>query len=407
MILTNEDYDGLVQIQLILAKIINNAVMSEQEELNERKFEKLTKGLKNGKAFEIILSARRKQMPKKFYNMLTEQWFKDHTRLKPNGVYEIRCTINGVPISGSSKELDTAVRKFLDNIVETDKNAKHNKKPVVRRVTFNEFAQQWFELVKKPTVKANTYQSYLDVYRTHIEPFMQGKQIDELTAMRIQPLFSNLYNKGQTKTAELIRLILNPIFKSAIAESLISLNPMDGVQILKHHSKSSTALTYKEEIEFLRKLENSRYGLAFKLMLYGGMRRAELATSRIEGKFIIVKNAKKRLSEIETERKIPITPMLARCLDGITENEINQAISYIGDCLSRNFKKLCPKHHLHELRHTFITRCQECGVPREVVSVWAGHAADNTMTSNVYTHFSEEFLLSEANKVDYYNRFSD
>ena len=43
----------------------------------------------------------------------------------------------------------------------------------------------------------------------------------------------------------------------------------------------------------------------------------------------------------------------------------------------------------------------KCGVPREVVSVWAGHAADSTMTSNVYTHFSQEFMLKEAAKVIY------
>ena len=71
------------------------------------------------------------------------------------------------------------------------------------------------------------------------------------------------------------------------------------------------------------------------------------------------------------------------------------------DALTQAFKRLMPAHHLHELRHTFITRCQECGVPREVVSVWAGHAADGTQTSNVYTHFSREFMREQAQKVDY------
>ena len=60
-----------------------------------------------------------------------------------------------------------------------------------------------------------------------------------------------------------------------------------------------------------------------------------------------------------------------------------------------------PGRHLHELRHTFITRCQECGISRELTSVWAGHKADNSMTSTVYTHFSEKFQLSEAQKLDY------
>ena len=69
--------------------------------------------------------------------------------------------------------------------------------------------------------------------------------------------------------------------------------------------------------------------------------------------------------------------------------------------LGRTFKEWLPAHHLHELRHTFITRAQECGIAREVVSLWAGHKADNTMTTNVYTHFSEEFQLQEIKKFDY------
>lgn len=69
--------------------------------------------------------------------------------------------------------------------------------------------------------------------------------------------------------------------------------------------------------------------------------------------------------------------------------------------VTQAMKRLMPAHHLHDLRHTFITRAQECGVDREVVSVWAGHAADGTQTSNVYTHFSREFMLQEGRKVIY------
>lgn len=69
--------------------------------------------------------------------------------------------------------------------------------------------------------------------------------------------------------------------------------------------------------------------------------------------------------------------------------------------LTQAMKRLMPAHHLHELRHTFVTRAQECGVPREAVSVWAGHAADETQTTKVYTHFSKEFMLQEGRKVIY------
>ena len=64
-------------------------------------------------------------------------------------------------------------------------------------------------------------------------------------------------------------------------------------------------------------------------------------------------------------------------------------------------KRLFSNHHPHELRHTFITRCKECGVQSEVVSIWAGHSLSGTITTTVYTHYSDEFQLKEAEKGNY------
>ncbi|MDE6441884.1 MAG: site-specific integrase [Clostridia bacterium] len=296
-------------------------------------------------------------MPQKYRTIFTEQWFKNHTRLKPNGVYEIRCSINKVAISGSSKDLDTAIKNFITALSRTEGKSK-SKEQKVKRVLFLDFTEKWFEVVKKPTVKPITYESFLSVYRAHIRPYFKGKYIDELTAMQIQPLFSKLYKVGKTKAAINVHLLLNQIFKASIAERLITFNPMDGVTILKHHAKNGTALTYSEEKEFLRKLEKSKYKLTFALMLFCGMRRAELSSARIDENFVIVKNGKQRLSEIKTERKIPITPMLRRYLKDISKNNFKESIGYSCDLLSRSFKDLCHSHKLHSLRHTFITRCQ-------------------------------------------------
>ncbi len=69
--------------------------------------------------------------------------------------------------------------------------------------------------------------------------------------------------------------------------------------------------------------------------------------------------------------------------------------------LQTTMKRLFPDHHSHELRHTFISRCKESGVSSEVVSIWAGHSLTGTITTTVYTHYSEEFQLREAEKVNY------
>ena len=63
-------------------------------------------------------------------------------------------------------------------------------------------------------------------------------------------------------------------------------------------------------------------------------------------------------------------------------------------------------NHAREFRYIFIMRVKECGgVNPEVVMLWAGHESDSDVkTSKVdrgYTTYSEEYFLSEVQKIDY------
>lgn len=341
-------------------------------------------------------------MPTKFRDIFNQAWLEKHLRQKPNGVYEIRCSINKVPISGSGKSLDVAAEDFIRKLVNLERGTQ--KKVAEDKTLFLDFAEKWFVVVKKPTVKPNTYESFYASYTTHIKPYFRGKPIKAITPMEIQPLFTKLIKQKKSKTAQTIKVLLNQIFRSAVAERIIPQNPMDGVQVLKYQPKKGNALTLAEERDFLRSIQGSRYELAFAFLLFGGMRRGELHSVKVDGAFLLVLDGKIRVAQEPTIRKVPITPMLQRYLAGASKSLIKEALAYNVEMLTRHFKVFCPSHHLHELRHTFITRCQECGVPREVVSVWAGHAADKTMTSTVYTHFADDFMISEGKKVDYYNR---
>ena len=357
--------------------------------------------IKNSASFD---NKEIQKMPKQFRPKFRAGKITAHVRKRDNGIYEVRCSINKQPITGSGKTLEAAKERFIAKL--NDLLAHDGTKYAPQYTYFNDFADYWFETVKKPTVKSNTYKSQLSTYNVHIKPYFAGMKLKDITPLVIQPLFNSLDKRGITRGSALTKLLLVQIFDAASGERLINSNPMSSVHVLQYETNKGTALSYKEEAEFLEKLNGNPYRLAMALLLYTGVRRSELPTLQIKDGFAIVQNSKRKITQKVTFRKIPITPMLLPYLADSTKQDILDAICPARDVLTKQFKLLCPNHHLHELRHTFITRCQECGVAREIVSVWAGHAADRTMTSTVYTHFSDDFMLEQGQKVDYSGRLS-
>ena len=347
-----------------------------------------------------------KALPKNFRDKFVNQ--KNISYREETGVYEIRKQIDGVSYFGSSKNRDEAVRKFLQDVRNGGKPARGKREPVPeieeppkQKPAFNDVAAQWLEL-RKPIIKATTYEHYKSVFRANVFSVYDGRGVDELKQSDCQELINRYIEQRKYRTADKIYQALKAVFEFALGEELIERSPMRFIRPPQYEEQNGVALTLDEERGFLRLLAASKCDEAIKhaliFLLYTGIRRSELASALIEDCFISVVCAKVRKGFQEKRRIIPITPMLARWLPDF---ELEELRGVRPDALTQAFKRLMPAHHLHELRHTFITRCQECGVPREVVSVWAGHAADNTQTSNVYTHFSREFMKEQAQKVDY------
>jgi integrase len=53
-------------------------------------------------------------------------------------------------------------------------------------------------------------------------------------------------------------------------------------------------------------------------------------------------------------------------------------------------KPNCQNFCIHELRHTFITRCHEKKIDEMIVQGWVGHQIGSRMTKAVYTHISND-----------------
>ena len=111
------------------------------------------------------------------------------------------------------------------------------------------------------------------------------------------------------------------------------------------------------------------------------------------GDFIIAVNSKRKTHDIEYKR-IPITQMLRPYLEGITELQFPR-VEYMRD----KFNSILPGHKLYDLRTTFYTRCQECGVAEVARMEFVGHSLGTL--GDTYTDLSDEFLLKEGKKLKY------
>lgn len=301
--------------------------------------------------------------------------------------YEIRYRKHGLNIAVSSNDIEEAKKKFIQALQAADRGEQKLTVPT----TFCEFAEYYFNNYRKRKVAKLTFENDMYRYNRHINPYFGSMQLKEITPACCQKLLDGFVEKGHTKTNNEVYSLLNGIFKMAIAHSIISKNPLAVVIIEKHKRTHGSALTKEEERKLLDGLEGSRYQTLMAVALYTGLRPNEYATARIEGDFIIAINSKRKNKKVEY-KKIPIIPMLKGYLNGVDTFDFPR-LEYMRD----NFNKILPNHILYDLRTTFYTRCEECGVAPPARDEFVGHSRGEL--NNTYSHLSDEYLLNEGKKL--------
>lgn len=309
--------------------------------------------------------------------------------IKRERVYEIRYRRNGYNIAVSSADLQTAKNKFLtatrtENIHEYQHNALSH--------TLKAFTLVYFEKFRKNRVSAETYDKDFRRLNKHIFPALGGKEIKKITPTDCQTLLDGITEQGKGKTAEEVYGLLSIIFKGALAHDIIGKNPLAIVQKPIHERENGTALTKDEETQLLNAPISPIYRTAFALALYCGLRPNEIYTAKIDGPFIVAVNSKRKNGKVEY-KKIPITDMLRPYVS----NDIPRFPKC--DLIREKIKKILPNHKLYDCRTTFYSRCIECGVDERAVKLFMGHSSGKL--ANAYTDVSDEYLLSEGNKLKY------
>lgn len=336
------------------------------------------------------------KMPASFKQEFRIQGCTAHIRKRPSGkntfVYEIRYRRNGYNVTAAAKTLEAAKEKFLVNLAAAEKLGSQKDENRISNV-FDEFAQYYFEKFYKRRVAASTYKNTMNRYNNHIKPAFGILKIKSITPLMCQNLLDDLTIEGKYKTVDEIYCILNTIFKMAIKHGLIMLNPVDIVFHKKHANEHGSALSKAEEQFLLEETKGTPYQIMFAVALYTGMRPNEYYSAKIDGKFIVTVNSKRKNGKVEY-KKIPISPMLAPYLENVPALKF-----YVANRLREKFHTIFPDRKLYDLRTTFYTRCCECGVADAARDEFVGHS--HGALGNTYMDLSDEYLLKEGQKLVY------
>ena len=318
-------------------------------------------------------------------------------RVTVDGIHQFRYRRNGYNLSFNSKNKELAKKKAYDFI----KSIKHTIKKeadVVYQKTLNFVADSWFNL-KEAHSDPTTLRGYKSTYKLHVAPVFGKRGVKYILPLDLQPFFDKLFEHSGRIT-ETVKIVLNGIFKYAMANRLCPTNPMDGVVIEKHFRTPGKALTDEQLKRFKVKMINddSPYGIASLIILYTGIRGAELPSLTFdwkEGTFT-VNNAKLKKSQkdkkINLTRTLPIFPALWQLRERIENSEWK----IHPKTLTNHFVEHWSENTVKDLRHTFASKCREAGIENELVNVWQGHTPGRNVTANTYTHFSMEYQKKKA-----------
>lgn len=282
----------------------------------------------------------------------------------------------------------------LDNIAD---RLQHKTEPPCAYSLFD-WLSEWEQAYRSPKLRDKGYSLRMNINK-HIKPNIDNKPLNEYTAHDIQKAL-NCINSERMR--QIVRQIYNQSFREAVRSGYIERNPVDNVAGVAHTYKNGRALTKDEQAELLRVTVNDRFSALWRFYLLTGSRPSEPLTvvwADIFDDTIRIKGTKTS----HADRVIPLSDGLRKLLDSLPKNSellfpysyrsvLNHFNYYVRPTLSFDMT-------IKDLRHTFGTRCIECGVSMKTVQKWLGHSNYGT-TANIYSHITTDFERKEIQKLN-------
>lgn len=258
--------------------------------------------------------------------------------------------------------------------------------------------------------------------------------LEDLQPAAIQGLLAQICAAGHQRTAQLCLVVLKAALSDAVSCGLLAANPAARCLRPRHTAADPRYWSPEELRAFALYCENSRWGLAWRLAMFCGLRRGELAGLRwadvdLSAGCLHIRNQRQRVDGLGLidcapksaagRREIPLPAHLIGALRAEQRRQrIRQAaggvlpvyvVSYLDNrpidphrlnkALSQDIKQsgLRPIN-LHGLRHSMATAAVAAGVPIKILQELLGHANYST-TADIYAHVLRSEKISAIDSL--------
>ena len=363
---------------------------------------------------------------------------------KANGTYLGRIAISGYePFSCTG-----ATKKEVERKLEEFKIRTLKKEVIPQKIFVNTYIEKWMETVKRPSLKAASFDRLERTYLTQIKDSRVGRcQLGNITSMDVQGLINEKSRTLSYSSLKKIYELLNGCFEYAVICREMDFNPVRAVQMPKKENlnkkEKQMGVFSKEE---LTRIENVaaityqsgevryRHTWFFLLLANTGLRAGEAIALRwdnidLDKGFIHVKqnasvvkcrDGKENkyqvvITTVKTKTGNRIVPCNEKALRALQDYQKSHHIhsDYVdcndkGELLSQQtlpkiLKAILkaadvPYRSVHSFRHTFATNLIQAGVDVKVVSQLLGHSSVK-ITYDTYVHMGVDRAIEAVKRI--------
>ena len=306
--------------------------------------------------------------------------------------------------------------------------------PKNNRFTFAFYADEWLESVKLHC-KASTYNTYYNIYHSHLKESIGKYIIEQLTAEHFREIIKNTKHLSPKTQNDIIKIAKRIFSHAESCGCRLNINFNTFSVRIPHREMRVLSPTEQRILSDVLLNAGNNVGMGIYLALNTGIRIGELCALKRENidfecGILHVGKSMQRIQTHDTYEKtrimisepksrksirdIPLPNALKAVIESVFGDLSHEAYLLSGQeehfieprCLQNHFKRFVNSAEIddinfHGLRHTFATRCVEAGMDIKTLSEILGHE-NVKITLDRYVHSSMELKRENMERFSSY-----